>query len=206
MKLQSRCYIFSAGSFYGLQEKPTPDDFIIAADGGFLYCQQEHITPQLLVGDFDSLDRIPAHIPIRSFPAEKDDTDTMLAIKIGLEFGYREFHLYGCTGGRLDHTLANMQSLLYLAKHGAQAYLYGEHEICTAIEHSSMQLFGQVDKEFSVFCFGPDAKKVSIQGAKYELLHASLSASFPLGVSNRCIHEPLTISVEDGSLLISWEH
>lgn len=128
------CYIFGAGSFYGLSQRPVPGDIIIAADGGWEPCRGEGLTPDLLLGDFDSLHTVPDFAHIRRVPVEKDDTDMMLAIKEGLARGETEFHLYGGMGGRrTDHTIANLQCLLYLAAHGAQGWLYGDGEQFTAI-------------------------------------------------------------------------
>lgn len=116
------CYIFGAGSFYGLDRRPRAGDFIIAADGGWLACRKAGITPDLLLGDFDSLSTRPDFPNILRVPVEKDDTDTMLAVKTGLERGETEFHIYGGMGGRrTDHTIANFQALLYLARRGLRA-------------------------------------------------------------------------------------
>lgn len=128
------CYIFGAGSFYGLDRRPRAGDFIIAADGGWLACRKTGITPDLLLGDFDSLSTRPDFPNILRVPVEKDDTDTMLAVKTGLERGETEFHIYGGMGGRrTDHTIANFQALLYLARRGAQGWLYGQGERYTAV-------------------------------------------------------------------------
>ena len=128
------CIIFGAGSYYGLTRRPEPGDYIIAADGGWQYCKQEGIVPDLLLGDFDSLAVVPDFAHIHRVPVEKDDSDMMLAIKDGLSHGQIEFHLYGGMGGvRSDHTLANIQSLLYLTCHGARGWLYGDKEQYTVI-------------------------------------------------------------------------
>ena len=95
--------------------------------------------PDLLLGDFDSLTEVPDFAHIHRVPVEKDDSDMMLAIKEGLSRGERTFHLYGGMGGaRSDHTLANMQSLLYLACHGAQGWLYGDRERYTGIRNGAI--------------------------------------------------------------------
>ena len=131
--MASACFIIGAGPFYGLPVAPGPEDVVLAADGGYRHCQTAGITPDLLLGDFDSLEsERPDNIPTHTFPVEKDDTDTMLAIRYGLEQGYQTFHLYGGTGGRMDHTLANLQALGFLARHGARGYLYEEHMVFTA--------------------------------------------------------------------------
>ena len=114
------CYIFGAGDFDGLEERPGAEDYVIAADGGYTACRRAGVEPQLLLGDFDSLAEVPALPHVERVPVEKDDTDMMLAIKRGLERGETLFHLYGGMGGqRTDHTVANLQALLYLADHGA---------------------------------------------------------------------------------------
>lgn len=135
-----RCFIFAAGSFYGLRERPVPGDLVIAADAGYLLCQRLAIAPDLVLGDFDSMPE-PKGVPVRRVPAEKDDTDAMLALKTGLEAGRKEFYLYGFTGGkRLDHTLANLQSLLFLRRAGARGFLYGDDFVWTAIENEALTL------------------------------------------------------------------
>ncbi len=204
-----RCFIFGAGPFYGLPVAPNSDDCIIAADGGLRWCQQENLTPALLLGDFDSLDANYAPDPsyeIQTFSSEKDDTDMMLAVKVGLARGYREFHLYGGLGDRLDHTLANLQTLLYLTNHEAKGYLYGDSWVYTALQNGILPLPpAPRDALFSVFCMGKDARGVSIRGAKYPLDQVVLTADFPLGVSNRYLTAPVEVEVREGSLLIGWE-
>ena len=136
-------------------------------------------------------------------PVEKDDTDTMLAVKTGLERGETEFHIYGGMGGRrTDHTIANFQALLYLARRGAQGWLYGQGERYTAVCGGDFTFPARDRGILSVFCLGADARDVSIQGGQYPLHHAVLTAEFPLGVSNHFVGRPITVSVRDGSLLI----
>lgn len=197
------CYIFGAGSFYGLDHRPGPEDYVIAADGGWLACRKSGVLPDLLLGDFDSLETPPDFPHIVRMPVEKDDTDTMLAVKAGLDRGETEFHIYGGMGGRrTDHTMANFQALLYLARRGARGWLYGQEERYAVIHNGTLHLPARKSGIVSVFCLGADARGVEISGAKYPLHEAALSAEFPLGVSNHFVGEPVTISVQDGSLLI----
>lgn len=200
------CYIFGAGPFYGLDRSPAPDDFILAADGGYAHCQRVGLKPALVLGDFDSLDAPPQGVPVQSFPPEKDDTDTMLAVKLGLERGYRSFHLYGGTGGRLDHTLANLQVLAYLAQAGAEGFLHDEGFVFTAVQGpGSLRLPARAGGLFSVFCLGANATGVSILGGKYCAEKVTLSCAFPLGVSNQFQGEEVTVQLEQGCLLVGWE-
>lgn len=197
------CYIFGAGSFYGLRGRPMEGDYVIAADGGWLACQKAGVTPDLLLGDFDSLGENPAFPNTERFPVEKDDTDMMLAIKHGLSLGHREFHIYGGLGGRRsDHSVANLQALAYLAHHGAQGWLYGDGERFTAIYNSHIDFPAQPEGILSVFCWGGDAKGVAIRGAHYPLEDAVLTADLPLGVSNHFCGKDVTVSVQQGCLVL----
>lgn len=197
------CYIFGAGTFSGLRQRPGKDDYVIAADAGWLACRTAQITPNLLLGDFDSLGEVPEFSCVERVPVEKDDTDMMLAVKRGLALGHREFHLYGGMGGRrTDHTIANLQTLLYLVHHGARGWLYGDGEVYTAIHEEEVVLPARDAGILSVFCLGADAEGVTIRGAYYPLENGTLSAGFPLGVSNHFTGQPVTVSVERGSLLL----
>ncbi|MFR3923454.1 MAG: thiamine diphosphokinase [Dysosmobacter welbionis] len=127
---------------------------MLAADAGYLACRQAGITPDLLLGDVDSMDQPADFDHVRRVPVEKDDTDTMLAVKTGLEQGCGEFYIYGGTGGRrLDHTLANLQTLLYLRRHGARGYLYDNDFVWTAVENETITVEQTVEWGLlSVFC------------------------------------------------------
>ena len=197
------CYIFGAGDATPLRSRPAADDYVIAADGGWNACGATQIVPDLLLGDFDSLHTVPAFANVERVPVEKDDTDMMLAIKRGLALGQREFYLYGGMGGRrTDHTVANLQALLYLARRGARGWLYGEGEVYTAIHQERIVLPAREAGILSVFCLGADAGGVTIRGAQYELENAELTADFPLGVSNHFVGKPIEVSVCAGSLLL----
>lgn len=197
------CYIFGAGEFIALRNLPAEDDYVIAADGGWLACQKARIQPNLLLGDFDSLQDVPQFPHVERVPVEKDDTDMMLAIKRGLALGHKEFHMYGGMGGsRTDHTIANLQSLLYLANRSARGWLYGDGELYTAICNDRVVFPARERGILSVFCLGADAQGVTIRGGQYEVESAALSAEFPLGVSNHFVGKEIEVSVAQGSLLI----
>ena len=198
------CVIFCAAQFHGLIAPLKSDDFILAADGGLVHTQTLGITPNGILGDFDSLGYTPEHSTV--FPVEKDDTDAMLAVRKGLELGYKEFYLYGSLDGpRLDHTVANFQTLQFLCDHGAYGYLIGKDYIVTAVKNGLLHFDGSCTGIFSVFCMGADAEGVTIAGGKYDAENVTLSAGFPLGVSNHFEGRPVTISVEKGSLLVLWD-
>lgn len=115
------CYIVGAGDFTLRGFAPVPGDLVLAADGGYRALYSLGYTPDLLLGDFDSLGDLPLppDLPVLRFPARKDDTDTGLALRHGLDRGFRDFALYGCAGGRVDHLLANLQSMARVSRLGA---------------------------------------------------------------------------------------
>ena len=199
-----RCVIFCAGGFDFPALPIEKDDYLIAADGGVDHVRRLGLIPHESLGDFDSLGYVPEGA--RVFPVEKDDTDAMLAVRRGLALGYREFLLYGCLDGpRLDHTVANLQLLQYLADHGAFGILSGLTHGAAVVKNGSLRFTGSPAGIFSVFCMGPDAKGVTIRGARYELENGTLTAGFPLGVSNHFLGKDAEISVAGGSLLVIWE-
>ena len=180
---------------------------MLAADAGYLACRQAGVVPDLLLGDFDSMDQPEDFDRIRRMPVEKDDTDTMLAVKTGLEQGCGEFYLYGGTGGkRLDHPLANLQTLLYLRRRGARGYLYDNDFVWTAIENETLTVEQTVEWGLlSVFSLEGRAAGIDEAGVQYPLSRASLTAEFPLGVSNHIIAPKARITVRQGALLVGWE-
>ena len=200
----NKCIIFCAGGFDRLFEPITQDDLVIAADGGLRHIQSLGATPGVILGDFDSLGYIPADSKV--FPCEKDDTDAMLAVRCGLEAGYREFIIYGgLEGPRLEHTVANFQTLLFLAQQGAQGYLIGENQIVAVLAPGEMIFPQTAIGYFSAFCLGEDATGVCIDGLQYPMDHGTLAAGFPLGVSNRFVGSEASISLQSGYLLLIWD-
>ena len=202
-----RCFIFAAGTFYGLREAPLPGDLVLAADAGYRNCQKAGITPTELLGDFDSMDQPKDFENVTRSPVEKDDTDTMLAVKTGLAQGCTEFYIYGGTGGkRLDHTIANLQTLLFLRRNGVRAYLYGDDFVWTVLENESITVQKTVEWGLlSVFALSEHAEGVSETGTQYCPQNGTVDAAFPLGVSNHILDASATVSVEHGTLLVGWE-
>lgn len=205
-----RCFVFSAGGFDGLRERPRSGDFLIAADAGYLLCRKLGLSPDLLIGDFDSMSA-PSALPdaphVERVPVMKDDTDTMLALKAGLSRGCREFHIYGGAGGaRPDHAIANMQGLYYLRRREARGFLYDRDFVWTVIENESLEIPRTVpDGLLSVFAFGGAASGATVRGALYGLEGGEISPDFPLGVSNHIAADKALVSVEKGALLVGWQ-
>ena len=199
-----RCVIFCAGGFGGLTEPLREGDFVIAADGGVKHVESLGIRPDIVLGDFDSLGYAPEGAEV--YPVEKDDTDAMLAARRGLEQGCREFLFYGSLDGpRLDHTVANLQMLRFLAESGATGRLLGLRQQVTLLRKGKLTLPPRETGDISLFAFGCEARGVTIKGLKYELEKGDLTPSFPLGVSNSFVGKSVEISVDHGDVLIIYD-
>ena len=197
------CIIFCAAGFDGLLFPIPEDALVIAADGGLRHTQALGIRPDVILGDFDSLGYVPADSQV--YPVEKDDTDAMLAVRVGLERGCDFFLFYGAMDGpRLDHTVANFQTLGYLATHGARGALIGRDYIATVLREETIEFSEAAAGILSLFCLGASAE-VTIEGLKYSLDHGTLTPDFPLGVSNHFEGKAARITVHDGLVLALWD-
>lgn len=211
--IMGRCIIVGAGDFSDLMWKKTltlhKDDLIIAADGGYDHLKGVDIVPNIVIGDMDSLndkrgaDSENSDIEICRLPVEKDDTDMLAAIRMGLEKGYKDFLIFGALGGRFDHTFANLQCLLFLLNRNARGKLYGNNETIEMIRNEKITFPKEMEGSISVFAFEGDAEGVTEKGLKYGLENAVLKSEFPIGVSNEFVGTSSSIEVTDGTLLIN---
>jgi len=199
-----KCLIFCAAEFDTLAAPIGEEDYILAADGGLKHVEALKLSPHGIIGDFDSLGYIPEGAQV--FPVEKDDTDAMLAARKGLELGFRKFWFYGSLDGkRLDHTIANFQTLQFLADRGAVGYLIGHDYIVTVIREETLEFPAQAEGILSLFCLGPDAGGVTLENLYYPLENGRLTSGFPLGVSNHFIGKAARVTVGKGSILALWD-
>ena len=199
---QNRCVVISGGDFSPVPGI-SPDDFVIACDRGYVYCERLGLRPDLIISDFDSYSGpVDSEIPLNRFVSEKDDTDTMLAVRYAVEHGFHELLLCCALGGRLDHLIANLQSLVFAQKHGLPAVLLSEDTEIRTLAGGALRIPRREDRSLSVFALDGPCRGVCITGAKYPLANAELLPSFPLGVSNTWAGEEAVISVEEGILLI----
>ncbi len=201
----SVCRIIGAGEFRKIDFKKQNGDLIIAADGGCAYLEKAGIDPDIIIGDFDSLGYVPNGNKVIKLNPVKDITDMHAAVEVGLERGYTEFHLYGACGGRVDHTLANIQLVASLAQKNIKAFIHGD-TIITAVCNGEIIFDKEYKGYISVFSHSDKSFGVSIQGLKYTLDNAELSNSFPLGVSNEFIGNESKITVKNGTLLIVYSN
>jgi thiamine pyrophosphokinase len=177
-------------------------DYVICVDGGANHLEGLRVKPDIVIGDLDSAGNLPENVEIIRFKAEKDETDTMLAVMYGLKNGYKDFLLLGGLKGRLDHTVANLCTLQYIARNGARGrFADADNEACF-LENGELSFEKREDYYISVFPFGGDAAGVNETGFKYGLCDATLHCDFPNGVSNEFLESEGVVSVKNGALLI----
>ena len=196
------CRIIGAGEFSPSDITDFCDAFYIAADGGLEKLDALGLEPSLTVGDFDSLGYTPSGQNVSVFPSEKDDTDTGIAVKRAIALGFDTIELYGALGGRLDHTLANIQLLSLISESGRRGRIIGNGVIITAVTDSSLEFPAGTRGTVSVFALGGIAHGVYLTGLKYPLVNATLTCDFPLGVSNEFTGAASKITVEHGTLTV----
>ena len=206
-----KCIIIGAGDLTVGSVAVGDEDLVIAVDGGINYCGILEIEPDIILGDFDSVneaqreailamkEQAPDRVVV--LKPEKDDTDMLAALRLGLEKGYDYFLIYGATGGRMEHTLANIQCLLFLKNRGAVGYLMDGSGMVFVMKNEEVKLRANLEGYFSLFCLGKEAKGVTIKGLKYELEDYTMTNDFPIGVSNEFIGKEATVSVRDGELV-----
>jgi thiamine pyrophosphokinase len=187
-------------------EEYRPEDcYVICADGGLKNAGRFQVRPDLVIGDFDSYrGELPEKVETIRLKVEKDETDTLAAVKVGIRRGFRKFVLLGGLGGeRFDHSYGNLCVLQYLCRQGCKAVLAGENCKLFLISEGRLILNGMKGATVSVFPFGCPACRVSYTGLKYPLTKTVLHSDDPLGVSNRIEAEKASISVHDGDALVS---
>lgn len=202
----NRCVIVSAGPFCdanALAGLLMPDDYVIAADRGWLFAQAMGVTPSVLVADFDSLDSTAVFggVKVVDLPEEKDETDTAYAMKMAYEQGYRQFLLLGCTGGRLDHQQAAMIIAADYARKGCEVVLADEKNEIHFLMPGAYSFPAVSDETVSFFAFAEAVEGLFADGLYYEINGITLTPFNPLCVSNRCVEQDFQIMFKSGLLL-----
>ena len=207
-----RCILIGAGDCSVQKIETKPEDLVIAVDGGYDTCRKYDIVPDLIVGDFDSAQEsdmpqiaeiakiAPDHVVV--LPTEKDDTDMLAAIRIGLLEGCQEFRIYGGMGGRLEHTLANLQCLIYLKQCSAVGYLMDDKTTAFVMQNETVWFKPEAKGYLSLFSIGEKASGVTIRNLKYEMQTGEITNSFPIGISNEFIGKRSSVTVEQGMLAV----
>ena len=201
--MADRCVIIAGGDEERIGD--VTDAFVIGCDKGCLYAEKQGIPLDLCVGDFDSYrGPMPEGARVICLPPEKDDTDTLYAVKRALADGFRKITVRCAFGGRLDHTVANLETLVYAAERGAVAEATGNGEFAIAFgpQAGIFRIPRREGYSLSVFAGCGEAREVTIKGTKYEIECETLSGSFPLGVSNEWTADEATVWVNYGTVLI----
>ena len=213
---KGNCILIGAGDLTISEIPMGENDLCIAVDGGYEYCKLLEITPDYILGDFDSISEKEAECmaeiakqeedKVIILPVEKDDTDMLAAIKLGLSEGYQSFRIYGGMGGRMEHTIANIQCLLYLKEHNAVGYLMDGTGMILVAKEEEISFQDSLEGYMSMFSMG-DKATVSIENMKYLLKEQEITNSFPIGISNEFIlGEKGKITVHKGAvmMIVSW--
>ena len=200
-----RCVIIGAVEVdFPLEKMIKETDFVICADKGWQNAEKHGIKPNLIVGDFDSSyqpEKPDASVTV--LPVVKNDTDTYYVARYAIENGFTDVLLRGVLGGkRIEHTIANVQTLLFFAKNRVNATAIDKYSQLMVIENGKISLPDMPGKFFSLFSLGEIAEGVSIKGAKYPLDNYTMTNFYPIGTSNEFIGEKVDISVEKGSILV----
>lgn len=198
------CYIVCAGENYGIDFVPGDGDLVIAADGGYAYLNEAGMVPDIVIGDFDSLGYAPTGENVIKLNTCKDETDAYSAVEKGFELGYKLFRIYCATGGRIDHTIANIQLLSHIAEKGGRGEIYDKDSVLTAIHNGEYALLENLSGYISVFSLTNESRGVYLENLKYELHGESITSTFSIGTSNEFVGKKAKIKVTDGTLLVVY--
>ena len=180
-------------------------DYVIACDRGYLHARKMDITPDLIIGDFDSAPYPDGSIPVESYPAHKDDTDTMLAIRKVLSMHYSDITIACAFGGRLDHTYANIQAAAYAAEHGTSVRICGNDTDAWVFCDQTLRFPRRTGYSLSVFSIS-NSCNVTITGAEYECSATLIRNTFPIGISNNWKEDQISVTAHNGILMVMECH
>ncbi len=200
-----RAFVFGGGEIHAeyIEERPESGDIVICADSGYKNACAMGVNIDVLVGDFDSLADIPdGQFEIVKVPAQKDSTDTQLAVAVALERGAREIVIIGSTAGRVDHALSLMALLESLYEKKVHAIVVNGQNRIRFVRDGGTIIVRSAYKYFSVVTLDKVAKKVSIEGGKYPLDKADIERGFQFAVSNEIVKNAALITVKKGSVYV----
>lgn len=213
-QMNGKCVLVLAGVLQSedemvIKEYAAEGAWLIAVDGGADYLWKMGLKANLYIGDFDSAsEKVKSILKDREeiekvvLPCEKDDTDTLAALKEAIKRGYEEFYIFGGCGGRIDHTVANLQCLLFLRRKGFKGYLQNGVEKIWVLKNESIEFCETQRGILSLFSMGEKAEGVFISGMKYGLENGVVTNDFPIGISNEFIGEKGCVKVTEGELLV----
>lgn len=183
-------------------------DYIICSDGGANHAYNMDILPDYIIGDLDSIDKNiieyykSNNVKFEKFPTKKDETDTELCIELSDKLKAKEIHLIGALGGRIDHTIANINLLYYIRKRGIIPKIISEKEEIYIAMNEELIIDGEIGDTISILPIKNDAKDVTLKNLEYPLKNYDIKFSRPLGISNVMTNVNCNIKVNEGSLII----
>ena len=204
-----RCVIIGGapiGRYDRIQTLLGENDYYIYCDSGLKHREALGAAPDLIIGDFDSYEQPETDIETIVLPTVKDDTDTMFAVKEGLRRGFEDFLLVGAFGGRLDHTMVNVYSLLYLDEKGKNGAIADDFSVVRLVSRTPVEISPEW-AFFSLVNIDGSAHGVTIRDAKYELTDAEIPCSFQYATSNEPLpNKKATVSLKEGRLLLICDY
>lgn len=208
MKNKKRCVIVGGAeirNYESLREYFRPDDFFIYCDCGLKHEYSLGHVPDLIVGDFDSHERlVNPECEVIELPVVKDDTDTIFAVKEAMKRGFYDFVLAGMTGGRIDHTMGNIYALLMLANHGRRAVIVDDCSVMQIISAGETVRIKYGCKFFSLINITGLARGITIRNAKYNLDDSEITSEYQYGISNEVLNSEndAEVYLREGNLLL----
>ncbi len=183
-------------------------NYIICCDGGANHTYKMNIVPNYIIGDLDSIENEvidyykTKKVIFKEFPSKKNETDMELGIYLAKSLGALQIDFIGALGGRIDHTIANINILSYVRDLEIKTKILSEKETIYLIKDEEIKLEGTKGSLVSVIPINGDAKGVTLKGLEYTLENYDMVYSIPLGISNAILDKEFTIKVECGNLLI----
>lgn len=201
-----RCVIISGSPDTNVEEIKslcTSDDFIVCADSGYSFAKKAGLTPNLIIGDFDSLkEELPQNTEVVKLNTHKDDTDTEHCVMECIRRGYKDFLLLGSIGGRTDHTFANISTLAFLSEYNYNGIARNNGEEIRILKEGSYEMNNKKDLIFSVFPYGCESVNVTYKGAEYMLNNKTLTYNVSRGISNVFVDDEAEITINRGRAIL----
>lgn len=203
--MMRRCVIVGGANINNydfIREKLSADDYIIFCDSGLKHMENLRVQPSLIVGDFDSHENPQLDIETIVLPCEKDDTDTVYAVKEAIKRRYDNFLLIGVVGARLDHTLGNVSILLYLDSLGKKGCIIDDYSEIEIVSNGPAYIEDSYSF-FSLLNISGTVKGITIENAKYPLDNAEITCEYQYGISNEVLKgHKAAIRITEGKLLL----
>ena len=201
-----RCVIISGSPDTNVEEIKslcTSDDFIVCADSGYSFAKKAGLTPNLIIGDFDSLkEELPQNTEVVKLNTHKDDTDTEHCVMECIRRGYKDFLLLGSIGGRTDHTFANIATLAFLSEYNYNGIARNNGEEIRILKEGSYEMNNKKGLIFSVFPYGCESVNVTYKGAEYMLNNKTLTYNVSRGISNVFVDDEAVITINRGRAIL----